>query len=99
MSEFDSNELNRIQPKVADVGGRGPGGSNRVTTGFSGDGKKRITIDRIITVRELAQKLQLKDVEIIKALFMDGVMRTPNMIVEIEHAKVAAQRLGFEVKN
>ena len=58
---------------------------------------KICTIDEPLDVRTLAGKLNLRDTEVIKHLFMKGMMVTVNQTLDIDFAKSIARELGFEV--
>lgn len=49
-------------------------------------------------MRELATKLRLRDTELIKHLFMKGMMVTVNQTLDIDFAKGVAKEFGFEVE-
>jgi translation initiation factor IF-2 len=58
---------------------------------------KTVVINTNLTVQELAAKMGVPETEVIKQLFMKGIMRTVNMIVECELAKELAQQMEYEV--
>jgi translation initiation factor IF-2 len=58
---------------------------------------KICTIDEPLDIRDLAEKLRMKDTEVIKHLFMKGMMVTVNQTLDIDFAKSVAKELGFEV--
>ncbi len=68
-----------------------------VGSGTEDGDARRVVLTIPLTVKELANKLQAKDTDVIKALFTMGQMRTVNQIVELEYAKDTAKKLGFEV--
>lgn len=55
-------------------------------------------IDEPLIVRDLAVKLNLRETEIIKHLFMKGMMVTVNQTLDLDFAKTVARELGFEVE-
>lgn len=59
---------------------------------------KVATIDEPIVVRDLAEKLRMRETEIIKHLFMKGMMVTVNQTLDVDFAKGVAKELGFEVQ-
>lgn len=59
---------------------------------------KVTSIDEPLDVRELATKLRLRDTELIKHLFMKGMMVTVNQTLDIDFAKGVAKEFGFEVE-
>jgi hypothetical protein len=85
------------QSSQADSGGNGPSGKTRVGRAAPDGEPRKIVLTKNLTVKELAGKLELTDVRIIKELFMMGHMRTVHQIVELEYAKQAAIRLDYEV--
>jgi translation initiation factor IF-2 len=58
---------------------------------------KVVSIDEPIVVRDLAEKLKLRETEVIKHLFMKGMMVTVNQTLDVDFAKSVAKELGFEV--
>ena len=58
---------------------------------------KVVTIGGNLTVQELAERMQAPATEVIKRLFMKGVMRTVNQVVEAEVAKELAIEMEYEV--
>jgi translation initiation factor IF-2 len=59
---------------------------------------KVVCIDEPIVVRDLAEKLQMRETEIIKHLFMKGMMVTVNQTLDVDFAKTLAKELGCEVE-
>ncbi len=58
---------------------------------------KVVTIGGSLTVQELADRMLAPATEVIKRLFMKGVMRTVNQIVEAELARELATEMEYEV--
>ncbi|MBU6450353.1 MAG: translation initiation factor IF-2 [Cyanobacteria bacterium REEB67] len=58
---------------------------------------KVIVLTTNLTVQELAAKMQVPETEVIKRLFMKGIARTVNMIVELEIARDLAVEMEYEV--
>lgn len=58
---------------------------------------KVITLTQNLTVKELAEKMNVADTEVIKRLFMKGTMRTVNQLVEVELARELATEMEYEV--
>jgi bacterial translation initiation factor 2 (bIF-2) len=58
----------------------------------------KVNINDTLTVAELAEKLMVSETEIIRTLFMKGVMVTINQSLEIATAKQVAEELGYEVE-
>jgi hypothetical protein len=62
--------------------------------------KKRVNINRDLTVKELAKVLAVRETVVIKHLFYNmELMRTVNQIVELGVARQVAEELGFEVSD
>jgi translation initiation factor IF-2 len=59
---------------------------------------KVVSIDEPIVVRDLAEKLEMRETEIIKHLFMKGMMVTVNQTLDVDFAKILAKELGCEVE-
>lgn len=57
----------------------------------------KVLITATLTVKELAEKMSIAETELIKSLFMKGIMRTVNQAVEMEVAREVAQEMGYEV--
>ncbi|HEY9870851.1 MAG TPA: translation initiation factor IF-2, partial [Candidatus Obscuribacterales bacterium] len=58
---------------------------------------KVITLTGSLTVKDLAERMMVSETEIIKRLFMKGIMRTVNQLVELEVAREVAIEMGYEV--
>ncbi|MEM0951883.1 MAG: translation initiation factor IF-2 [Cyanobacteria bacterium P01_H01_bin.74] len=58
---------------------------------------KIVTLEEAIIVRDLAHKLHIKDTELIKHLFMKGMMVTVNQVLDLDFAKGIARELDYEV--
>jgi translation initiation factor IF-2 len=59
---------------------------------------KTVKINDPLTVTELAQKLNLKETEIIKHLFMKGTMVTVNQTLDVNYARTIAKEFDFEIE-
>jgi translation initiation factor IF-2 len=57
----------------------------------------KVELHHNITVSQLAEKMAIGSSEVIKALFMKGVVTTINHILELETAEMLAHELGYEV--
>lgn len=60
---------------------------------------KEIALTQAITVKELAEKMQVGESEVIKRLMMKGFMRTINQIVELELARELAVEMGYDLQS
>jgi translation initiation factor IF-2 len=58
---------------------------------------KPVDINEDLTVAELALALKLRETDIIKHLFMKGLMVTVNQNVEVGFARTIAEEMGFEL--
>lgn len=56
-----------------------------------------ITLDGQLSVRELAEMLKRPDTDIIRHVFMKGVMVTVNQTLDVDFAKTIAEELGVTV--
>lgn len=59
---------------------------------------KEIALTGTLTVKDLAEKMQVVETEVIKRLMMKGFMRTINQLVELELAKELALEMGYELQ-
>ncbi|UIE39502.1 translation initiation factor IF-2 [Leptodesmis sichuanensis] len=59
---------------------------------------EKITLTGSLTVQELAAMMAIPDTEIIRTLFMKGIMATVTQTLDIETATMVAQELGVEVE-
>ncbi|HEY9721851.1 MAG TPA: translation initiation factor IF-2 [Oscillatoriaceae cyanobacterium] len=50
-----------------------------------------------LTVKELSEKMRVKETEVIKRLFMKGILATINQTIEKETAEMIAVEMGYEV--
>lgn len=58
--------------------------------------KKPIPLHQNITVKELAEKMSLSVADVIKTLFMRGIVTTVNHSLELETAEMVVHEHGFE---
>ena len=58
---------------------------------------KRLQVSTMMTVRELAEKMEVKSPDVIKKLMSLGVFATINQRLETESASIIAQEFGFEL--
>lgn len=57
-----------------------------------------VQIEAPLSIAELAQKLKKRETELIRHLFMKGIMVTVNQTMQIEDAITLTQELGFEAR-
>ena len=60
------------------------------------DNGKTIEVPPVITVRELADLMEVSPIEIIKELMSNGIMANINQQIDYETAAIVAQEMGFE---
>jgi translation initiation factor IF-2 len=58
----------------------------------------KITLQESISVQELAQQMSVPETDIIRTLFMKGVMANINQTLDIPTASMVATELGYEVE-
>lgn len=59
---------------------------------------KEVVIPETITVAELAQKMAVKAVEVIKNMMKMGAMATINQVIDQETATLVAEEMGYKTK-
>lgn len=64
----------------------------------SAPAEKRLRLGEAITVKELAEKMDARPAEVIKALIKMGVMATINAVIDVEKATALAQSFGYSVE-
>ena len=57
---------------------------------------KKIEIPALITVRDMAQKVETSPIQIIKNLMKNGVMANINQMVDFDTAAIIASEMGYE---
>ncbi len=57
---------------------------------------KKIVLPDVITVRELAQVMQISPIDVIKALMSNGVMASINQQIDFDTAAIVAAEMGVE---
>src|SRR5579872_2570084 len=60
-------------------------------------GPRSVELPAALTVKELADRMSLTPVDIIKALMKNGIMATINQELDYETAAIVASDLGWEV--
>lgn len=60
--------------------------------------RKPLSITEDLTVKELADKMDMRSSEVIRKLIAMGVMATVNQTLDAETAKIVATELGFPIK-
>ncbi|MDB5097663.1 MAG: translation initiation factor [Cyanobacteria bacterium RYN_339] len=64
----------------------------------AGPAPDKIELVGPLSVKELAEKMVAKETEIIKRLFLKGIMATINQTIEKETAEMIAVEMGYEVE-
>jgi translation initiation factor IF-2 len=59
---------------------------------------RRLRLGEAITVKELAEKMDVRPAEVIKVLMKMGVMATINAVIDLEKATALAQSFGYSVE-
>jgi translation initiation factor IF-2 len=62
------------------------------------EGKKEVVLPSSLTVRQLAEKLNLSPVRVINELMKNGVMATINKQIDFDTAAIVIEELGFSAK-
>ena len=57
---------------------------------------KSVELPRALTVKELAERLKVSPVEIIKELMKNGVMASINQVIDFDTAAIVATDFGFD---
>ncbi|HZS94562.1 MAG TPA: translation initiation factor IF-2 [Chloroflexota bacterium] len=79
-------------------GGNGNRGTAVLTPTPEPQGPRIIEVPTAITVKDLADRMSLTPVDIIKVLMKNGVMATINQELDFDTATIVATDLGWEVK-
>ncbi|HEX9013860.1 MAG TPA: translation initiation factor IF-2 [Anaerolineaceae bacterium] len=58
--------------------------------------QNRIILPSLITVRDLAQRMETSPIQVIKILMASGVMANINQVVDFDTAAIVASEMGFE---
>src|SRR3954469_14358573 len=59
---------------------------------------KTVELPRALTVKELAERLKVSPVEIIKELMKNGLMASINQVIDYDTAAIIATDFGFDPK-
>ncbi|MFQ5561119.1 MAG: translation initiation factor IF-2 [Nitrospinota bacterium] len=62
------------------------------------EGRKKLAIGEIITVKELGRSLNVTATDLIKGLMKNGVMATLNQSIDFDTAAMIADQFGFDVE-
>jgi translation initiation factor IF-2 len=60
--------------------------------------EKPLRLGEAVTVKELAEKMNARPAEVIRALMSLGVMATINAVIDLDKATALAQRFGYSVE-
>jgi hypothetical protein len=61
--------------------------------------RKKVTIAKDLTAKQLASVLDLNVTEVIRNLFQQGIMRTVHQIVELDTARKLARDMGYKLSD
>ena len=61
--------------------------------------KRKIRVDEVIRIADMAHQMGVKATELIRSLFALGVMATVNQSIDIETAAILATEYGYEVES
>jgi translation initiation factor IF-2 len=64
----------------------------------SGESDQAIRLPRVLTVKDLAETLDVNAVDVIKSLMQNGIMASINQVIDYDTAEIIAADLGREVK-
>lgn len=65
---------------------------------MSENGQNSIEIPETITVRDLAERIEVSPIDIIKQLMANGVMANINQLIDFDTAAIVMEELGFEAR-
>lgn len=65
---------------------------------MSENGQTSIEIPETITVRDLAERIEVSPIDIIKQLMANGVMANINQLIDFDTAAIVMEELGFEAR-
>ena len=65
---------------------------------MSENGHKVIEIPETITVRDLAERIEISPIDIIKQLMANGVMANINQLIDYDTAAIVMEELGYEAR-
>ncbi|HEY69109.1 MAG TPA: translation initiation factor IF-2 [Anaerolineae bacterium] len=65
---------------------------------MSEDDHKLIEIPEIVTVRDLAERIEISPIDVIKQLMANGVMANINQQIDFDTAAIVVGELGFEAR-
>ena len=85
----------RPAPKRRKVAKAAPHEDTTVAT--KAEGKQRVKIPPSLTVKQLADLIEVSAIEVIKQLMRNGIMANINQVIDHETAVLVASDLGYEV--
>jgi translation initiation factor IF-2 len=65
---------------------------------MSENGRTTIEIPDTITVRDLAERIEISPIDIIKQLMANGMMANINQLIDFDTAAIVMEELGYEAK-
>jgi translation initiation factor IF-2 len=92
------NPAAQLTPRAIDAARHQFGRQGAVATKVAADGERKIVLPPNVSVKDLAEKLGVGAVEVIKKLMTNGVMATMNQVIDYGTAEIVADEFGFEVE-
>ena len=86
-----------LRPK-GEVGPTAPRAVRPAASEAAAEAEKGIRLPRVLTVKDLAETLDVNPIEVIKSLMQNGIMASINQIIDYDTAEIIAADLGYEVK-
>src|SRR5207248_2562003 len=86
-----------LPPKAIDAA-RSQFGTTAVAVKTAPDGDRKVQLPPNLTVEDLALRLEMPTVEIIKKLMQNGVMATKNHVIDYDTAAIVADEFGQTVE-
>ncbi|HLQ61724.1 MAG TPA: translation initiation factor IF-2 [Candidatus Acidoferrales bacterium] len=73
-------------------------GAKAAPTRVETNGDRKIVLPPTVTVKELAERLGVSSVEVIKKLIQSKIMATINQVIDFGTAEIVADEFGFQVE-
>ncbi|EDM73725.1 translation initiation factor IF-2 [Plesiocystis pacifica SIR-1] len=79
---------------------RGPSGPKQVSTVEMSEAKKRIRVDEVIQISDMAHQMGVKAARLIRTLWQQGMRNvTINSSIDVETAEYVAAEFGYTIEN
>jgi translation initiation factor IF-2 len=85
-------------PPAAIEAARNQFGSSAVATKIEPNGERKVALPPNLSVKDLAERLGVGAVDVIKKLIQNGVMANINQVVDFDTASIVADEFGFTVE-